>query len=47
MSREEQDKTLIHELMHIPKSFGGGFIFHNVVNESNVEVEYERYERSN
>ena len=43
MSEEEKIKTLIHELMHIPKSFGGGFIFHNVVNESNVEVEYERY----
>lgn len=40
MSREEQDKTLIHELMHIPKSFGGGFIHHNFVNESNVEKLY-------
>ena len=36
-------KTLIHELMHIPKSFGGGFIHHDVVCERNVEIEYERY----
>lgn len=46
MSREEQDKTLIHELMHIPKSFGGGFIHHNVVHERNVEKLYRVY-RSN
>lgn len=43
MSEEEQIKTLIHELMHIPKSFGGGFIFHNVVNDENVEIMYEKY----
>lgn len=43
MSGEDQLKTLIHELMHIPKSFGGGFIFHNVVNDRNVNKEYERY----
>jgi predicted metallopeptidase len=43
MSREEQDKTLIHELMHIPKSFGGGFIHHNLVNEHNVNKLYRLY----
>jgi len=43
MTREEQDKTLIHELMHIPKSFGGGFIHHNVVNERNVNNLYNVY----
>ena len=43
MSEEEQIKTLIHELMHIPKSFGGGFKFHNVVNDRNVHKEYQRY----
>ena len=43
MSDKERIKTLIHELMHIPKSFGGGFIFHNVVNDKNVEQMYERY----
>ena len=43
LSNEDKVKTLIHELMHIPKSFGGGFIHHNVVCEENVEVEYEKY----
>jgi len=39
----DQIKTLIHELMHIPKTFGGGFIHHDQVNERNVEREYQRY----
>lgn len=43
LSKEEQIKTLIHELMHIPKSFGGGFIYHNVVCHKNVERMYEKY----
>ena len=40
---EEKTKTLIHELMHIPKSFGGGFIHHNIVHERNVERMYQHY----
>ena len=43
MSREDQDRTLIHELMHIPKSFGGGFKHHNVVTHRNVEKLYKIY----
>ena len=43
MSREEKTKTLIHELMHIPKSFGGGFIHHDIVHERNVEKMYQHY----
>jgi len=43
MNEVDQLKTLIHELMHIPKSFGGGFIFHNVVNDKNVDQMYEKY----
>ena len=43
MSEMDRIKTLIHELMHIPKTFGGGFIHHNVVHERNVEIMYERY----
>jgi len=43
LSDEDKTKILIHELMHIPKSFGGGFIHHNVVHERNVNIAYERY----
>jgi len=43
MSEENKLKTLIHELMHIPKSFGGGFIYHNVVCHKNVEKMYQHY----
>jgi predicted metallopeptidase len=39
----DKTRTLIHELMHIPKSFGGGFIHHNIVHDKNVEKEYQRY----
>jgi len=43
MDRKEQDKVLIHEIMHIPKTFGGGFKHHNVVNRKNVEKMYKKY----
>ena len=43
LSEEEKTKTLIHELMHIPKSFGGGFKFHNVVNKKSVDEMYRKY----
>ncbi len=46
MTREEQDKVLIHELMHIPKSFGGGFKHHNIVNEKNVKKLYKIYKEN-
>src|SRR3989338_5214319 len=43
LSDVEKIKVLIHELMHIPKSFGGGFKHHDYVCHKNVEIEYERY----
>jgi len=45
MSEEEQIKTIIHELMHIPKTFGGGFKHHNFVTEKNVNLMYKEYQR--
>ena len=40
---DEQLKVIIHELMHIPKSFGGGFIHHNKVHEASVDHVYNHY----
>lgn len=44
LSPGEQTRTLIHELMHIPKSFGGGFRHHRpYVNRRTVERMYNLY----
>jgi len=43
LPRDEQVKTVIHELMHIPKSFGGGFVHHDKVHEHSVGKIYEQY----
>src|SRR3989338_11489113 len=43
MSKDEQDKVIIHELLHIPKTFGGGFRQHDFVCEENVEILHERF----
>jgi predicted metallopeptidase len=42
-SKEDQVKTIIHELMHIPKTFGGGFRHHDYVTDKNVDVIYQKY----
>jgi len=44
LSQKDQDKTIIHELMHIPKAFGGGFRHHDFVCEENVDLLHERFE---
>lgn len=44
LSKKEQDKVIIHELMHIPKSFGGGFRHHDFVCDKNVDILYSRFE---
>ena len=40
---EEKTKIIIHELMHIPKCFGGGFKHHNLVTNRNVNKYYNVY----
>jgi predicted metallopeptidase len=43
LSEEEKIKVIIHELMHIPKSFGGGFKHHDFVTDKNVNKYYHLY----
>ena len=43
LSEEDQIKVIIHELMHIPKTFGGGFKQHHIVTDSNVNKLYKEY----
>jgi predicted metallopeptidase len=43
LSQREQTEVVIHELMHIPKTFGGGFIHHDKVNNKSVKKMYEEY----
>ena len=43
LSRKDQDKVIIHELMHVPKTFGGGFRQHDFVCEENVDIMYEKF----
>ena len=44
LNDEEKLKTIIHELMHIPKSFGGGFKHHDFVCDKNINFYYKQYE---
>ena len=41
----EKTKTLIHELLHIPQVFGGGFRNHDYVRSRRVSQLYENYVR--
>ena len=43
LSKKEQDKVIIHELMHIPKSFGGGFRHHDYVCDRNVALLHKKF----
>ncbi|UCD20960.1 MAG: metallopeptidase [archaeon] len=46
MSEEEQIKTLIHEVLHIPKTFGGGFRHHNYVRKGTIDKFYREFKRN-
>lgn len=43
ISDEEKAKTILHELMHIPKTFGGGFRHHDWVCDKNINMMYKTY----
>lgn len=47
LSANDQERTLIHELMHIPRTFSGALVPHHnrgrQVNSRNVELIYQRY----
>jgi predicted metallopeptidase len=45
LEEEEKTKTIMHELMHIPKNFGGGFKHHDFVTDRNVNKYYKEYIR--
>ena len=44
MGDEDKIKTIIHELMHIPKTFGGGFKHHDFVCDKNINFFYKQYQ---
>ncbi len=43
LDEEDKLKTIIHELMHIPKTFGGGFKHHDFVCDKNINHFYKQY----
>ena len=44
LSEEQQNKTIIHEMMHIPESMKGGFRHHDYVCDRNIEIMYRMLE---
>jgi predicted metallopeptidase len=46
LSEDEKIKVIIHELMHIPKAFGGGFRHHDWVCEENVNKLFVSYKKT-
>lgn len=45
LDKEKQVKVIIHELMHIPATFGGGFRHHDHVCDENIEKNYVAYKK--
>jgi len=42
LSEEEKTKTIIHELLHVPKSMGGGFRHHDYVCRKSIVDMYKK-----
>lgn len=45
LSEDEKTQVIIHELLHIPKTFGGGFRHHDYVEKNRVKELFERYKQ--
>ena len=45
LPEDEKTETIIHELMHIPKAFGGGFKHHDFVCSRNVKKFFNEYKK--
>ena len=43
LNREGKEKIIIHELLHIPKSMGGGYRHHDYVTRRKVEALWKAY----
>ncbi len=47
LPEQEKTKVIIHELMHIPKTFGGGFKHHDYVCTKNINQFYKQWKQNN
>lgn len=45
LNEDEKTKVVIHELMHIPKTFGGGFKHHDWVTTKNVNLMFKEFKQ--
>ncbi len=45
LSDAEKEKVIIHELLHIPKSMGGGYRHHDYVTRKRVEALWATYSK--
>ncbi|HIP74052.1 MAG TPA: metallopeptidase [Euryarchaeota archaeon] len=43
LHQNEKEKIIIHELLHIPKSMGGGYRHHDYVTAERVEMLWKAY----